>query len=602
MKSAAAVAASLVAALLVGFPATQAGQTFTANGHSVAFADVSGNEWWVQAHLSGTGASTVAKVEAQQTASTSWVDLPKQSYGDWAASVHVVSGNQVRFRATWGDGTQIVSCWFTHPAGAEACSTAPPPPPPPSFAADFTGVRGNEWWVQANVAATGGTLAGVDARVYGAAWSAWQPLAHQSWGGWAASFHVPQGSLVQLRATASSGAAATSGCYQWIPASNTDAPQTACPGGSPPTPPPPPPPPSSPPVFYDHLVGNEWWIQAQAHSKSPIAGVDARVDGGTWVAMTLHDYGWAVSTRAPSGSHVQLRARFPDGTYAFLPNGYVWTAATQWPPPSSTFDARFENVKGNPGWVQVNVYASAAWGLSGVSYRVDSGAWQPLARQTYGDWTAAASVPDGSYVQFRAESGQTLTSGPFVWPSARAVATWPVEGSHVRYSLEQGEGDPGGSYWTETQADLAYTFTSGRWVGTCRGHTDETYSNGTTSHADWTSTIDTFPPPPASRTDLQVNDTLLVYPVQPSGYAHDCERREEDQRITNVTRVATGLQDSTGRALQLPAFTSVQVEECGCYSTYVDWDARLGLLLDWHHEGMSAGYQGRLVETDAPIG
>jgi len=114
-------AAACLLGLLAAAPLVGAGTTFTSNGHSVAFADVSGNEWWVQAHLSGAGASTVTKVEAQQTGTTTWTNLPKQSYGDWAASLHVIPGNQVRFRASWADGTQVVSCWFDHPSGVERC-------------------------------------------------------------------------------------------------------------------------------------------------------------------------------------------------------------------------------------------------------------------------------------------------------------------------------------------------------------------------------------------------------------------------------------------------------------------------------------------------
>ncbi|MHB8606031.1 MAG: FG-GAP repeat domain-containing protein [Thermoplasmatota archaeon] len=106
-----------------------ANTTFVQNGKTVSFSDVSGNEWWVQAHLTGASASTVSKVEGMQTGGA-WIDLPKQSFGDWAASFHVTPGNLVRFRATWPDATQIVSCWFTHPAGVEQCASPPPPPPP----------------------------------------------------------------------------------------------------------------------------------------------------------------------------------------------------------------------------------------------------------------------------------------------------------------------------------------------------------------------------------------------------------------------------------------------------------------------------------------
>ena len=71
-----------------------ANTTFTQNGKSVSFADVSGNEWWVQAHLTGSSASSVSKVEGMQTGGA-WVNLPKQSYGDWAASLHVTPGSSI---------------------------------------------------------------------------------------------------------------------------------------------------------------------------------------------------------------------------------------------------------------------------------------------------------------------------------------------------------------------------------------------------------------------------------------------------------------------------------------------------------------------------
>lgn len=116
-----------------------AGTTFNQNGKSIAFSDVSGNEWWVQAHLTGSSASTVSKVEAMQTGG-SWVNLPKQSYGDWAASIHVTPGNLVQLRASWPDATQIVSCWFTHPAGVEQC-TPPPPSLPKQCSLDSSTMR-----------------------------------------------------------------------------------------------------------------------------------------------------------------------------------------------------------------------------------------------------------------------------------------------------------------------------------------------------------------------------------------------------------------------------------------------------------------------------
>jgi hypothetical protein len=103
-------------------------------------------------------------------------------------------------------------------AGPVSCGANPPPPPPTAFTATFSGVKGNEWWVQTNVVANQ-ALAGVDARVN--CGTTWQPLAKQSWGGYAASFHVPAGSKVDLRARSTSGSQAVSGGYLWPQATTT---------------------------------------------------------------------------------------------------------------------------------------------------------------------------------------------------------------------------------------------------------------------------------------------------------------------------------------------------------------------------------------------
>jgi hypothetical protein len=191
-----------------------------------------------------------------------------------------------------------------------------PPPPPGVFDATFTGVRGNEWWVQASVTASGGTLSHVDVRINS---GEWRPLAKQSWGGWAASYHIQDGSLVQFRATSTTGAVDLSDCYRWIPPPNTDAPKC---GQEPP-----PPPPFD--ATFSNVKGNEWWVQANVAGNQPIAKVEARVDcGSTWQTLTLQSWGgWAKSFHVPSGAKVDFRATSSTGA-TDLSGGYVWPQAT----------------------------------------------------------------------------------------------------------------------------------------------------------------------------------------------------------------------------------------------------------------------------------
>ncbi|MCA1811841.1 MAG: hypothetical protein LC623_07525, partial [Halobacteriales archaeon] len=200
--------AAMLATLLLAFGLPVAANHTQAlpDGRGVAFQDGGGNEWWVQVRLGGSAGPTASGVQAMDT-NGPWVALAPQTWTSdhtwWAGSFHIEPGHQVRFRANFG-ADAVESCWFTHPGAAEQCGGTPPPPPP-GFTATFSGVKGNEWWVQASVGASE-PLAGVDARAGCVA--AWTPLAKQSWGGWAASFHIPSGSKVDLRARSASGAQA----------------------------------------------------------------------------------------------------------------------------------------------------------------------------------------------------------------------------------------------------------------------------------------------------------------------------------------------------------------------------------------------------------
>jgi hypothetical protein len=186
---------------------------------------------------------------------------------------------------------------------------------PLGFDATFTGVRGNEWWQQVAVSAGGSAVANVDVRLNG---GDWKPLARQSWGGWAASYRAVQGTVVQFRATSSTGQTDLSDCYQWIPPPGTDATQVPC--GSP------------PPAFdasFSNVKGNNWWVEARVTANQPIAKVEARVDcGATWQALALQSWGsYAKSFHVPSGSKVDFRATSASGA-TDLSGGYVWPQAT----------------------------------------------------------------------------------------------------------------------------------------------------------------------------------------------------------------------------------------------------------------------------------
>ena len=181
----------------------------------VFFDHKGGNEWWVEAYVTGG----VASVEARDT-DGQWTPLAKKSWGNWAASFRIEPGHQVMFRADKGNGQWLESCWFTHPQGVtptggstcEGRLGTEPDPDPSTFDATFSNARGNEWWVEVDVAANE-PLAKVEAKVND---GAYVMLEKKSWGSWAKSVHAPAGSMVTFRATSADGDTDTAS-YRWPP-------------------------------------------------------------------------------------------------------------------------------------------------------------------------------------------------------------------------------------------------------------------------------------------------------------------------------------------------------------------------------------------------
>ncbi|MEA3189540.1 MAG: hypothetical protein QOD77_122 [Thermoplasmata archaeon] len=257
----------------------------------------------------------------------------------------VGSGDELRSIATGdndGDGTLDAIVAGSSRTGAccppvnayiveYAGSAPPPPPPPPAFDATFSQVRGNEWWEQVHVATGTSILAKVELRLNG---GDWKPMTQQSWG-WSAGLRAVDGTIVQFRATANTGATDLSDCYRWIPPSNADATKVACPGGTPP--PPPPPPPTGFDATFGFVTGNEWWVQAKVSPNSghTIAKVEVRLNGGAWQPLAKQSWGptdYAASYHIVEGTKVQFRATSGAGA-ADVSGCYRWI------PPSGGFAA-----------------------------------------------------------------------------------------------------------------------------------------------------------------------------------------------------------------------------------------------------------------------
>jgi hypothetical protein len=413
----------LAVVLLAFVPPSLGNHPQVAHGDVLAFDHKTGNEWWVEVVLTGGASGSVSAVQAMDTGGA-WTPLTKRSWGAWAASFHIEPGHQVRFRASWSGGDSVDSCWFSHPAGIEACGSSSTTTTTTSssssttsggtFDAPFTGFRGNEWWVQARVGTDGPAIAKVDVRI--APDGAWKPLAKQSWGttppSWAGSYHFPQGSILQMRATAVDGRTDLSSCRQWIPPSNTDATIVPCPG-------------TTPPAFdatWSNVKGNQYWVEAVVKANAPVQMVllmincDTQHDPGDMVYRA--DWGkWVIGNQnIPSGSVITMMAVGPDGATDTSAT-YLWPQATvtkpcpeYWPQDGSHADVRFRD--------ELREYD----GLGGETYTM----WDGLVHTEWhaGQWIDENTFDGNAYWDGTCTQRVTHRDENGVWTNVTETYEW----------------------------------------------------------------------------------------------------------------------------------------------------------------------------------
>ena len=218
------------------------------------------------------------------------------AFGDGATATGAKTSHAYANAATYTVGLTVTD---SHGASTSTTRTvtATSPPPPAPFAASFSPYGGNNWWVQ-TLASSNQPIASVCASVNG---GACQPLAHQSWGAWAASFYVASGSVVRFTATSATGAVATSLPYWW-PSATLAFTATFTPYG-----------------------GNNWWVQTRVDASLPLAGVCASVNGGACQPLTLQSWGaWATSFFVATNAKVTFTAKSTGGQK-------VTSVAYNWP-------------------------------------------------------------------------------------------------------------------------------------------------------------------------------------------------------------------------------------------------------------------------------
>ncbi|HET6399571.1 MAG TPA: hypothetical protein VFH47_08475, partial [Candidatus Thermoplasmatota archaeon] len=405
-----------------------------------------------------------ARVQAMDTGGA-WVELARKDWGDWAASFRIEPGHDVRFRALV-DGDWVESCWFTHPGGrtpggGETCGGGGSTPAE-GFDASFRPKAGNAWWVEVFVDADR-PLAGVDARADG---GAWVPLEKRSWGAWARSFHVPDGSIVEFRARAADGSTDVSERYRWPSATRVD-------GGEPA--------PGTVDVAFAPKAGNAWWVEAIVVADGqPVTRVEARAAGGAWHEMAYREWGaWAASFHVPAGAQVEFRATTPDGT--------------------------------------------------DVSHR-------------------------------------------FTWPDARPIGSagaWPEEGSYARYDVTT-QLAPG----VMEQRYIDHVYHDGRWWHHVAGHFDDGHQRQ--EIAQWGHDA-----PPRCATEVAPGSAGGCYGVTVLRKDAEATHREGDP-FTAAT------------------WYGEHVPDCRCNNDHAEWDQATGLVVGHYNSG-TTWVDRLLLDTDAPM-
>ena len=215
---------------------------------------------------------------------------------------------------------------------------------------------------------------------------------------------------------------------------------------------------------FSNARGNDWWIETDVTANQTLAGVDARIDGGAWLALTRSSWGsWSRSSFVETNHLVQFRARGPAGA-SVLSVRYSWPSATpiDTVPPvgggaggggggatgggggaagggggatgggggptggggggggTSAFVATF-NPRGNSWWVECEVSGNQP--IARVDARAGGGAWNTLQATSWGSWALSFNAPNNTVVEFRAtsSSGASSLSRGYLWPSATPV-------------------------------------------------------------------------------------------------------------------------------------------------------------------------------------
>ena len=528
----------------------------------------SGNEWWVEALISPAPRAA----QARDTGGD-WRTLTLRDWGAWAASFHIDPGHDVQFRAQDAGGAWHESCWFTHPDGIAQCEEPPTPPPSGEFDATFHDPGGNEWWAQVEVDANA-PLAAVDARVVGDEWHA---LTLRDWGAWAASFHVPDGSRVEFRATSTDGEVDLSGRYSW-------------PDGTLVAPPP---------------DTGEWPRE------------------GSYVRFEATDMG-ASTPGGSEGTDWKILYRYVDGAWERTCEGVRWSTS---PVPGTSVERVRQHERGvelprgptdvAPGqrvdrveWLEGCYISATGAVVEGHSERTVYRNEQPIRTGTWsGNYEASEGIAYASYSwdddtgitlgwnecsghYTGCDSGQYLDSDAPIQGEPQAESGWERHGAFAEYEVRHVQRDD--PDWGDIVYDLTVTVRQeyGDWIQLTEGSVTFTGYDGNRTTRDCYDR--THAPPRLLPTDVQPGDLVGVTYYAPTWSA-------------SMEVVVKGTFDEQttrdGEPFTARAWWGDEPDDVDAAGHDRDawWDAKMGLLLRWERDEGDLANTGRLADTNAPL-
>lgn len=548
----------------------------SSSGFSATFSNVKGNEWWVQAHV--TGSEAIKAVDARVN-DGAWQALKLQSWGDWAASIHAPSGSLVQLRATGTSGAQALSGHYHWTDGTlvDASPSPGPAPAPTAFNATFHPRPGNEWWVETTVSASK-PLARVQARVEGAN-DSWHDLTLRSWGAWAGSFHVPNGSLVRFRAEAPTREDAVSGLYRWTaatPVSDADAGVWPREGSF--------------VKYYSEDSGGapdgSYWTSAEIN-------VTLTYQSGRWEALCE---GWTYEhsdypTDHTNATRVLLKTVLgvPTGPRDAAPGEWVDVGAlTACSDGWNDGHMQVREVNQTPATekgVERNVTALFGQYDNDCQCQGSAAVWSARTGLVLGWWEGG--LGHGQYGELR-DTDAPLSAQDKAMLSPPHVG-WPWEGSSVRYA-NVAWGYNGTAYAYEDFTNVTFAYHDGAWSAAC----DETFydlgsqPNGPPSTMSLTTNL-TPPMGPlriAAGDHVQTGLAMWCTPTESFELSAMGKFPESTTREGNATRALVWWADETSPPDQ---------------DSW--WDTATGLVLryEWTSGGGDVRTLGRVTNTDAPL-